>query len=583
MARRCGCTGTCGCTIAGGSGITVTGNGGLGTPYVVSFTGGGGAACNAIMDCVGANIGNGLVYDADAHRLSVKISTDSGNGAFIGSDGGLYAGAGGGGGGGGVTVDGLATSALVGGIGGMSFLYPENGRKGFEMARNLGIALTTVDVRILRDGTLVASAPTDISTLTDGTGAVANQWASRWERLKYDAKTWFGWNQTDFDKDTSAITKDNMTPVEMPFVEDIFNAVGRDIVLVCNIQPWTAPYDPTSRLLTAVTRKGLQDSVIVTSTVRTDLTAFVSANIATGIVLRNSSDVTANTPAQLITAGIGWVFADKSLSNAQITSYVTSGLQVMVQPVERHNDRTRVLTTIGARGLMSRDPIYATASPALYRLTNNIWDLGTGNMPVSPYYGHLSIGTDSGLLAPNNRGDASSDNDFIRYPGGFNGLVLQGWSCPLPTPTAYTLVNWIQFETFPSSGVGNVTIVFGSPTDHAAVPAEITHQALDTYYELELYSDGGWKLWRADGVSGDTVLGSAAGGGWNGGMTILANWFETHIQVTSTSIIFKVLHGASLDTIFTIPTATYRGPYWWFGKNNRGLSYIARTRNQRIL
>lgn len=584
MARRCGCSGTCGCVVAGGAGITVTGNGSIANPIVVSFTGGAGAACEAVMDCVGANIGNGMVYDPVNHRLSVLVSGDAGNTTVIGSDGGIYSSGSGGGSSGGVTVAQLAASNLIGGQQGMAFLYPENGVGGFEMARNLNIPLTSVDVRVLRDGTLVASAPTDISTLTDGTGLVSTQWAARWERLRYDAYNWFGWNQDDFDKDTQAVIRDDIEPVKMPFVEDIFRAVGGDTVLVCNIQTWTAPFDPGARLLTAISRHGLQLSTIVTSTVRTELAPFTAANIATGMVLRNTGDVTANTPAQIVSAGIGWVFAARTLSDAQISSYVAVGLSVMVTSVERQRDRTRAVTTLAARGILSRDPIYASADTSKYRLTANIWETGTGNMPVAVYYGHLTAGTDSGLLAPANRADANSDEDSIIYPASFNGLILQGWACPLANPTAYTLKNWIQFQSIPGGGqLGNVALSFGYPTDPAPSAADITNTALDLGYKLEFYSDGGWKLWRADGTSGDTVLGSAGAGTWNGGLGIVGSWFETQLQVTATQIILKVLLSGVLTTIFTINSSTYRGGYWYLGKNNRSQSYITRSRNQTVI
>jgi len=584
MARRCGCSGTCGCVVAGGAGITVTGNGSIANPIVVSFTGGAGAACEAVMDCVGANIGNGLVYDSVNKRLAALVSGDAGNTTTIGSDGGLYSNGTGGGGGGGVTVDQLATSNLIGGVAGASFYYPEHGERGYDIVRNLEVPLSSVDVRVLRDGTLVASTPTDISTLTDGTGLVSTQWGERWERLRYDAKTWFAWNQTDYDKDTTTVTRDNLDPVKMPFVENIFRAVGSRIVLVCHIQPWTAPFDPTTRLLSAITRFGLQQSVIVTSTVRSELASFAAANIATGIVLRNGTDVTANTPAQLIADGVQWVFAAKTLTDPQISSYVSNGRSVMVQPVERHNDRNRALTTLGCRGIMSRDPIYAAGVTSKYRLTSAIWETGTGNMPVPPYYGHLSSSTDAGTLSAAGRGDVSSDNDYIFYPTSFNGLLLQGWSCPLATPTAYTLKNWIQFASVPGGGqLGSISFFLCSPTDHAAVNADTTNTALDLGYKFELYSDGGWKLWRADGTSGDTVLGSAGPNTWNGGLSIVGSWFETHIQITATQIIFKVLLSGVLTTIFTQNTSNYRGPYWFMGKNARSQSYITRSRNQQIL
>lgn len=122
MAGRCGCANdTCNCLVEAGDGITVTGNGQTGSPYVVSADptdaitvsdtnsvdmtksgnniradvirdpsptniltigpNGVGVECEAVQDCVGAamNAGCGLTYDDATNTASAEISPTAGN------------------------------------------------------------------------------------------------------------------------------------------------------------------------------------------------------------------------------------------------------------------------------------------------------------------------------------------------------------------------------------------------------------------------------------------------------------------------------------------------------------------------
>lgn len=85
---RCGCAGACACAVVGETGIVVDGTGSPADPWRVSATGP--EDCNASLDCLNGHLGNGLTYDTATHRLAVKFSTQSGNTAGAGSDGGVY-------------------------------------------------------------------------------------------------------------------------------------------------------------------------------------------------------------------------------------------------------------------------------------------------------------------------------------------------------------------------------------------------------------------------------------------------------------------------------------------------------------
>lgn len=140
---RCGCSSACSCSVVAGDGVTVTGVGTAGNPYVVSADAGGAlqvndtptvnltllgsgteadphivsaavnlsaiagnvltaqvdglaVTCESIQDCMGTALGNGLVYNDALNLFAVFPSADVGNAISIGGDGGIFAPVGGG-------------------------------------------------------------------------------------------------------------------------------------------------------------------------------------------------------------------------------------------------------------------------------------------------------------------------------------------------------------------------------------------------------------------------------------------------------------------------------------------------------
>ncbi|MEU4406190.1 hypothetical protein AB0F88_16840 [Streptosporangium sp. NPDC023963] len=91
---NCGCSRRCDCVVIAGDNITVAGDGGTGTPYVISATGGGAVTCDQVRPCLSA--GPGATYDPVTGVIAANVSTDAGNQVTIGTDDGLFVPAGGG-------------------------------------------------------------------------------------------------------------------------------------------------------------------------------------------------------------------------------------------------------------------------------------------------------------------------------------------------------------------------------------------------------------------------------------------------------------------------------------------------------
>lgn len=81
---RCGCGGTCNCTIAAGPGIIIDGNGSSAAPYVVTAD----VKCEDVRPCFSA--GPGVEYDPATGVIGADLSEEAGNNIAIGPDGGLF-------------------------------------------------------------------------------------------------------------------------------------------------------------------------------------------------------------------------------------------------------------------------------------------------------------------------------------------------------------------------------------------------------------------------------------------------------------------------------------------------------------
>lgn len=82
-----GCGGSrCTCQVTAGPGVTVTGNGSTGAPYVIEATAGA-VTCDQVRPCISA--GDGASYDPDTGVVAARPSTDAGNTLGFGTDGGL--------------------------------------------------------------------------------------------------------------------------------------------------------------------------------------------------------------------------------------------------------------------------------------------------------------------------------------------------------------------------------------------------------------------------------------------------------------------------------------------------------------
>jgi hypothetical protein len=320
-----------------------------------------------------------------------------------------------------------------------------------------------MDVRALWDGTLVATAADQISEFTSGTpwvneNALARQSGMRIATIPMDV----------CDSATTAIPTNpdvgwwgflEPNQVGFPTVESIFRQVGNRIVLVCDMHEAGTPRPQGPLLLEMIQRYGLTKSVIVMSVNITRLAPFVAAGVATGLVVPDDAWAAAHPPQALVDAGVTWAQTMWGVSNGEIIDYAQAGISVLISTVNRHSQRARV-ENVGARGVISDDPLYYSADPARYQRPDRLLQYTSKTAEI----GHLTASTDQGRLNTagtflrDARGYFTAGRDGLSMPAGVSASVypngcmsiLAGNLCPISDPS-YRIRFQVRFDTAPAA------------------------------------------------------------------------------------------------------------------------------------
>lgn len=631
MARPCGCTGTCGCTIVGVDGVRATGSGSVRDPILIGLSNPlGGNGCEAVMDCVGGNVGTGLSYNDGLGIISTRISGDSGNVVTYGTDGGLYStGTAGGGGSTGVTLASLPATNIVGGsYGAGNTQLPEGPLKTYQAAMDMDLTMIHVPVRRLSDFWLAAShyrAMNGYDVTLGGSGTETTQtWDIKsYKRLIYrpsgapSGSTWdplggyFGMQEPDTTYDSGGT-----------LLADVFRVTNKRKVLYLELKDIgssvgdTSNPDQTAGMLLALLQTwGLTQSVIVgselpLSATQADFDAIIAGlqllatnGVAVAAHLTSKAMMDAVTPANLVAKGIGWVFlpVQAAMDNqAQATAYKTAGRQVMLHGGHRHV-HYELQRTLAFRGILATDPYYTQgwANAFRYRKETATWSY------TPPDYGRHAYAGDSltthrsfdGYQENGNPGKVTIRADAVP-PGETTSLmrtgyyVLAGEQCPIRdpahpalapgqygTPTNYDIEIGFSWSALVSDHDRWTGVWFGAPDDQPIL--EFARANIYTRgYEFQLSQAGDFAFHRYDGIPytgpyptvSDPAQYSA---GWAStwGTITPGTEYRVLIQVRPGAVtVGRLGSGSTVLNGRTFNAATgggdqWRGPYFHFGRH----------------
>lgn len=562
---RCGGGALCTCAVEGGCGNRVDGTGQAGVdPYRVHFVGGCPSACEAAADCLADHVDVGLRYNIRHHVLSTRLSGDTGQQLRYGTDGGLlYTGTcpdttccn--------TTVNGLPDTGIVGGMDGAGRLIrPPGVIASYVQATRQHLDLTYMECVALRDGTPVVFPDygARMSVISDAPESgpfddftEISQWdAATWDKVilhpsgqRYNPYVY----PPDIDPGQGFGGMREPTQIGGTFLADVLERVGGRIVTGIGVTADAAIGVRDELLL-----RCLHDAAIVTVPDVDTGALFVDAGIACGVRLITADDAAAWPPQSILDMGGEWVLINHRLDDATITAYVDAGLQVLGHAVPRQSDAAR-MTGLGARGIVSDDPLYASGQTGRYRIARDQWAYRT------PGHGLLTELTDSAHWRSGDRGfllepDNDPDGEYgLWVPGDVPAStgrwsILMGQLCPLPDPTAYQLnvqVQW-RFASEPGDATSLGVLVAASDDRLILAPEDGDH------YLVSLTMGGLLAAYKyIDGQ--ETLLGSV-----DIGAVTTGTWYALQLTVASDGM--TVTKTGPGDTqFFTTSDTDLRGPY----------------------
>lgn len=320
------------------------------------------------------------------------------------------------------------------------------------------------------DGALVCIHDSTYDRTTTRSGNVADASATAAMQAVVDASVWFGGGFSD---------------TRLPTEADFFNTFAT----AHSICP--EPKNAAAAVLLAheIERLGLQHTSLPNSFSREWLQPFLDvgcSNVLLNILAMPSS----GTRAQYLADGVNWIGVtyNGSVTPANVLTLVSEGFEVLVGTVTRGTDATATHDWLAIKASISAwasdDPLYFahvldSANAARYRRTTDPFE------SQAYYHGHHAI-TGIPPVSQALRGTFRG-GDRWGFPATQDSWVLQGWACPLSTPTDYTIDFNLTFDGIGSSTSRWGGVFFGMTADHG-------------YRDLNQSTETGYQFWcRASG------------------------------------------------------------------------------------
>lgn len=461
MAGLCGCQSGCSCLLVGGQGICIEGTGILDDPYVISFCGGT-AICDEVMECVAANLMDGLMASTGVpKKIGVKIDPAEDNAAVVGPDGLLVRGQP-------VlpspgncfsTVGGLppggSRDLLVWGTyqGGRN-VVPYGTFRAYEHAVGLDTHINYEHAYGLCGETAgmapyATFAETPWTIPTPIAAAFVNVPLNAWKKIVMDVGSYYGmgWSNQN----------------GLSHVTEVLRAFAGKCVHM-----WEIHSAPHAGLKRNIAQWCVEDATVI---VAADVAWLAEVNgVAKGVKV-GPDNVGTLTPAAATGAGATWAVLSAGLTDAQIQGYVAAGLSCLLYNTARRSDVDRVLA-LGMRGVLSDDLSYQANR---CRSEHNAGTWGVGTIASGQIHNRLETGN-----FRNVRGGPYADDDYKdawQVPSGYGAVggaptedgpflpaILCGWTGEIPA-TSYRITYMAKALTASTAVAAKYGMMICTPTD----------------------------------------------------------------------------------------------------------------------
>lgn len=572
---RCGCTDeeTNRNVMRGGCGIAVSGAGTTTSPRRLDLVGDS-CLCAVVRDCVTDKVCGGLSYEDGC--LGVNVSHDTGNRLRIADDGGVYA-------------DCIGSAAacvadvsalpafIAGGMWGAGLNVDDlSVRSSFAQAASLGLHLTICKTYRLCDGSFFTGPNVNLTdakysnSLGALTGTVTELTVNQAVAVNITSDVAYGKCQV----------QDGLDPLS-----GILKETRHRVPLSVELPTGTATASTTTdtELLDLLTRCCAQGRALVhvdgtaTDAERAKLATFRTAGYETGVYINDATAAALHTPAKLQAEGIHWAYIHKNVPDATITPYVTAGINVLLSRVLLRTETARA-QTLGLRGVLSEDPVYALGAPC--SMSSDSW--------CSPALPSGQVGAHSVMFDSyrNARGLKTADGCGWEMPVGgslpmVTDAVLLGWASfvQAPPPDTYTLTWQMRVTDVTTRKDTELGLIICAPDDSLPIasakttPAHTQNPGLTSGYVLRA------TVGSATQVGTITITkitkGAAPGPSSTATNTVRMTsntWMKFSATVSPTQVTFSAYSSTTATTptwTTTLADTTHRGGYIWTHKWER--------------
>jgi hypothetical protein len=570
--------------------------------------------CDAIMSCIAANLGLGLDYDEVTRQIDLRISSDAGNSAGLGTDDGLYAGT--------ATgpdamtwpktVDTLPAQAISANGGG-TLVGASTSPQLIEYAIANDLDIYTVGTYLLADGVpyeQIGSLTQAVNVYTDNPAAIANRYLSSLtvQQLNYDAGT----RQSPTGANTGASSQ-FLTPYggwggfyapqyKARTISEMLRQIRGRIVV--GLHPQRLGLTPEQieaeirAVVDAVVDAGAQEWVIIyisgvlDDNTRSPLATWVpivtAAGITAGVTLTAEHEQVGSvwTPAEIVATGATWVEVrggsdPNPATDARITALVGAGLEVQVS-LDGRQYWVDYSFDLGARSVRVPDGVYARGATTHPRALTYRRTLIPGLSTRTPDIGVMTPKTDD-EQALFNAGFARVDQPGRWFPANYawtgttariRNHQLLGTICPIPNTTNYRIRLRVRRENATPLG-GSLAVVVASPTDREySWIAPASNNTIANGYLAELRTFTGstnafsMRLYRVlNGIQ--TAIASVVNGAW----LRVGEWALISVTVTPTQVSFSATDSVTTTTA-TASDTTHRGAYAFYQWSDQGAPFV---------
>lgn len=414
---------------------------------------------------------------------------------------------------------------------------PENLYSSYSALPVLGFTVIDTDVWLTSDNGLAVMHDSTVDRTTTSTGNVSALTKSAFQALTSDPGSYL-----------SAGGYSSETP--LPTLDGLFAQYGNRAIHF----PEAKATGSGALIVAAAQAAGIDDEhILVQSFGSAELTDAVSAGYPACLLV---TDLTTITPATVKGDGIDYVGASTGLDSVTVAACHSAGLKVGAWTYNRRSEWT-TLQTAGVDFVWSDHPE---------------WTAGLSTPATSDPYSALRWWPGSVANVTTLRGQFTSPNiwGFNSSSGPYFGLP-QTWACPVAAAaSSYSISFDLSIDAVLSGDTSRWASIYLCAGDDRAFD-DFNPGVTGVYgYHLLIRANGTLNGFRVNDGAATSSLGSTSIAA-----PTLGAWYRYTVSVSPTAVTLR--RDDVPGTVLAMTDSTYRGGYFWLGRNAAQARYRSVT------